>query len=455
MMASLRARLYAGLAAIILLTGMAAGVTAFRWAYDEAIELQDAVLLQIGALAVNHRLQTGPVIEHGIDAETRVIIEELGQSPPDVNAGLPRLPDDIPDGLQTLVRGKGSWRLEVRTRPDGSRVAVSQSTDYRDEIAHDSALRAILPLAGLIPCLMLLVGVVIRYSFRPVSRLAAQLDAKETDHLAKLPSEGMPKELLPFIASINRLLERIRAMFDQQRRFIAHAAHELRTPVTALSLQAENLDHSELPQESRDRLAALKAGIRRTAHLLEQLLALAKYDVGRAPQAPRTAFDNIAKEVVADFMPRAQARAVDLGFERIDHVFVDADGTALAALVRNLIDNALNHTPDGGRIDIGLFRLRNHAVFRIEDSGPGIPQGEWARVFEPFYRGDWSVGEGTGLGLSIVRSVAETLGGSVVLENIVAPNRTGLCVSVRIPVSGGGEPSAAGAVSQACSVRRE
>jgi two-component system, OmpR family, sensor kinase len=454
-MASLRARLYAGLAAIILLTGLAAAVTAFRWAYDEAFELQDAVLLQIGALAVNNRLQTVPVIEHGIDAETRVIIEELGRSPPDVNAGLPRLPDDIPDGLQTLVRGKGSWRLLVRTRPDGSRVAVSQSTDYRDEIAHDSALRAILPLACLIPCLMLLVGVVIRYSFRPVSRLAAQLDAKESDHLAKLPSEGMPNELLPFIASINRLLARVRAMFDQQRRFIAHAAHELRTPVTALSLQAENLDRAELAQEGRDRLAVLKGGIRRTAHLLEQLLALAKYEAGSAPQAPPAAFDNIAKEVVGEFMPRAQARAVDLGFERIDHVFVNADPTALAVLIRNLVDNALHHTPDGGRIDMGLFRRGNHAVFRIEDSGPGIPEAELARVFEPFYRGDWSMGEGTGLGLSIVRSVVETLGGSVVLGNIVAPNRTGLCVDVRIPVANGGAQSPAGAVSQDCSVQRE
>jgi two-component system OmpR family sensor kinase len=439
MMASLRARLYAGLAAILLLTGLAAVVTAFRWAYHEATELQDAVLLQIGALAVNNRLQAGPTDEHGIDPEVRVIIEELGKSPLDVDASLPRLPDNIPDGLQTLVRGKSSWRILVRTRPDGSRVAVSQSTDYRDEIAHDYASRAILPLAALIPCLMLLVGVVVRYSFRPVSVLAAQLDAKETDHLEKLPSEGMPKELLPFIASINRLLERISAMFDQQRRFIADAAHELRTPVTALSLQAENLDRVELPQESRDRLSALKAGIRRTAHLLEQLLALAKYDVGRAPQVSRTAFDNIAKEVVADFMPRAQARAVDLGFNHIDHTFVDADGTALAVLVRNLVDNALCHTPDGGRIDIGLFRHCSHAVLRIEDSGPGIPEAELGRVFEPFYRGGWSVGEGTGLGLPIVRSVAQTLGGSVVLENILAPGRTGLRVNVRIPASSGGK----------------
>jgi two-component system OmpR family sensor kinase len=350
-----------------------------------------------------------------------------------VDTSLPRLPDNIADGLLTLVRGKASWRILVRTRSDGSRVAVSQSTDYRDEIAHDMALRAILPLAALIPCLMLLVGVVIRYSFRPVSLLAAQLDAKETDHLAKLPSEGMPKELLPFIASINRLLERIGAMFDQQRRFIADAAHELRTPITALSLQAENLDRVKLPKESLDRLSALKTGIRRTAHLLEQLLALAKYDAGRAPQAPPTAFDDIVKEVVADFMPRAQARAVDLGFERIDHVCVAADGTALAVLVRNLVDNALSHTPDGGRIDIGLFRHCNHAVLRIEDSGPGIPEAELVRVFEPFYRGGWSMGEGTGLGLPIVRRVAETLGGSVVLENILAPDRTGLRVDVRIP----------------------
>jgi two-component system, OmpR family, sensor kinase len=439
MMASIRARLYVGSAAIILLTGLAAGGTAFRWAYHEAIELQDAVLLQIGALAINHRIQAGPTIEQGIDPEARVIIEELGQSPPAVNASLSRFLDDTPDGLQTLVRDKSSWRILVRTRPDGSRVAVSQSTDYRDEIAHDSALRAILPLAALIPCLMLLVGVVIRHGFRPVSMLAAQLDAKETDHLAKLPSAGMPKELLPFIASINRLLERISAMFDQQQRFIADAAHELRTPVTALSLQAENLDRAELPQESRDRLAALQAGIRRTAHLLEQLLALAKYDAGRAPQAPRTAFDNVAKEVVADVLPRAQARAVDLGFERIDHVSVDADGTTLAVLVRNLVDNALHHTPDGGRIDIALFRHRNHAVLRIEDSGPGVPEAELVRVLEPFYRGSWSLGEGTGLGLSIVRRVAETLGGSVVLENILAPNRTGLCVIVRIPASSGGE----------------
>jgi two-component system OmpR family sensor kinase len=435
MMASLRARLYAGLAAIILIAGVAAGATAFAWAYHEAIEFQDAVLLQVGALAVDNRIRSGPTVDRGVDADTRVIIEELGQPSPDAGATMPRLPHDVADGLQTLVRGKGSWRILVRTRADGSRIAVSQSTDYRDELAHDSAVRAVLPLAALIPCLMVLVGVIIRYSFRPVSRLAAQLDAKETDHLARLPTEGMPRELLPFIASINRLLDRIAALFDQQRRFVADAAHELRTPITALSLQVENLDHIELAQESRDRVAALKAGIRRTAHLLEQLLALARYESGSTPQAASAAFDSIAKEVVADFLPHARKRGVDLGFERVDHIFVDADNTALSVLVRNLIDNALCHTPDGGRIDVAVFRDGDHCVLRIEDSGPGIPEAELVRVVEPFYRGRWSASEGTGLGLSIVRRIVETLGGSVALENLSSPERTGLRAEVRIPAS--------------------
>ena len=110
-------------------------------------------------------------------------------------------------------------------------------------------------------------------------------------------------------------------------------------------------------------------------------------------------------------------------------------------LVRNLVDNAICHTPNGARVDVALFCDRDHAILRIEDSGPGIPEAELIRVFEPFYRGNWSTGDGTGLGLSIVRRIAETFGGSVVLENIVAPNRGGLRVKLRIPVSRIGEPT--------------
>ncbi|WP_276527776.1 histidine kinase dimerization/phospho-acceptor domain-containing protein, partial [Xanthomonas vasicola] len=125
---------------------------------------------------------------------------------------------------------------------------------------------------------MLLIGIVIDRSLRPLSRLAERLDAKQSAHLEKLPTDGIPKELLPFVASINRLLDRIGTMFDKQRRFVADAAHELRSPITALSVQAENLERAGLSEDGRVRLDSLKAGIRRIAHLLEQLLALARYD---------------------------------------------------------------------------------------------------------------------------------------------------------------------------------
>jgi two-component system OmpR family sensor kinase len=430
-MASLRTRLFVGLGAIILAAGIPAGGLAFFWAFEEALEFQDAVLRQVAALADGARLNEGPPAARRSDAEARVVVEELGRSAAGPGAAgrlLPVLPD-ARDGLATIARDGREWRVLVHTRPDGSRVAVGQLTIYRDEIARGSALRAVLPLAALVPCLMLLVGVVIRTSFRPVSRLAARLDASEADRLATLPLDGMPRELRPFVESINRLLARIAAMFEQQRRFIADAAHELRTPITALSIQAQNLDRAGLPQESLERLGALKTGIRRTAHLLEQLLALARYEVGGVQRVPSVPFDHVVKVVVADLLPLAQSRDIDLGAERIETVWVAAEATALAVLVRNLVDNAIRHTPQGGRVDIRLFAEGGRAILTIEDSGPGIAEADLARIFEPFYRGSRAEGEGTGLGLSIARRIVEGLAGTIALRNIA----TGLRATIALP----------------------
>jgi two-component system OmpR family sensor kinase len=433
----LRARLFAGLATFILITGLAAGVITFGWVFDEAIELQDAVLLQVGALAARNRLQPELTAQRGVDTEARVVIEEL-RRPQDTGSAersvLPLRPD-IPDGLQTVGRDGSQWRVFIQSRVDGSRVAVGQLTAYRDEIARGSALRTVLPFAVLVPCLMLLVAGVISYSFRPVSRLAAKLDAGSSDHLTALPLDGLPGELRPFIESINRLLYRIAMILDQQRRFVADAAHELRSPITALSVQAENLDHAELPPESKVRLAALQTGIRRTARLLEQLLALAKYESAGTAETQVAAFDRVARGIIADLLPSARDRAVDLGFERIESVAVRADPAALGALIRNLVDNALRHAPDGGRVDLHLYKEGTHAVLRVEDTGPGICATDLARVFEPFYRGGRNEGEGTGLGLSIVDRIVKGLFGSVVLENIPAPKGPGLRVVVTLPLA--------------------
>jgi two-component system OmpR family sensor kinase len=282
---------------------------------------------------------------------------------------------------------------------------------------------------------MMLVAAVIGYSLRPVARLARDLDASDYDHLVELPLAGMPDELRPFIQSINRLLRRIALMIEQQRRFVADAAHELRSPITALSVQAENLDHAKLSPGSRERLAALQSGIRRTGHLLEQLLALARYDSSEASTAQIVALDRIACDVVADLLPAARARGVDLGFERIQNLSVCGDATALAVLFRNLVDNALRYTPDGGRVDLRLYAEGINAVLRVEDTGPGICEEDLPHVFEPFYRGQRSEGEGTGLGLSIVDRIAKGLAGSVTVENISAPEGPGLRVTVTLPLA--------------------
>jgi two-component system OmpR family sensor kinase len=427
---SLRGRLFIGLTLMIVSTGLVAGIVAFRWAFDEAIEMQDSILTQIGAFALNSRLQKDAPINAGVDPEAQVTIEELGDRPSGTSDS--RALWTLQDGLHVVSRDHRPWRILLRTRPDGSRFFIGQPTSVRDEVARDSALYTLLPFAVLAPCLMLVIAIVVWQSLRPMTELAGQLDARRSDDLGKLSPEGTPRELHPFIASINRLLERIQALMEQQRRFVADAAHELRTPITAISLQAENLSQAELPPDSLERLAALKSGARRTAHLLEQLLAQARYDMDRRLEAPVTSLDRCAKEVVADFVSPATDRGVDLGFEIIEPASVRGEPAMLSSVVHNLIDNALRHTPQGGRVDIGVYREGPNVILQIEDTGPGIPASDLERVFEPFVRGSRPTEEGTGLGLSIVKRIVERLQGTVKLENVP---KSGLRVTVAFPLA--------------------
>jgi two-component system OmpR family sensor kinase len=424
---SLQGRLVISLTAMIVFTGVIAGVVAFQLAFDEAIELQDSILLQVGSIAGHIRVPEPAPTGGNLEPEAQVAIEELN------DAADKDMLRTLPDGLHIVSRSHETWRLLIRTRPDGSRVLIGQPTYIRDTIARNGALHTVVPLLLLLPCLMLVVMIVVRRTLRPMAQLAARLDARPADDFSALALDGTPAELHPFIASINHLLERVQTLIDQQRRFIADAAHELRTPITAMSLQAENLSQVELPPDSRGRLSALINGARRTAHLLDQLLALARYDTGRAPEAPVTSLDACTMEVVADLLPKAAERGIDLGFEIVEPLLVRGEPAMLASVVHNLIDNALRHTPEGGRIDIGVYRDGEQVVLQIEDTGPGIAPADQKRVFEPFVRGGHAAEGGTGLGLSIVKRIVERLKGSVVLENVP---QSGLRATVSLPASG-------------------
>jgi two-component system, OmpR family, sensor kinase len=430
----LRGRLFAGLTAIILLTGIIGGLFAHRWAFNEAIEMQDSVLIQIAGLVQSGSLTGGREL-HGVDEDAEVWLID--------QAAAPQASEDearlwsLKDGLALASRRGQPIRVLLRTRPDGTRFAVAQRTSVRDEIASDMAFRTVLPIAALIPCLLLVTAIVIARSLRPMVRLADDLDERRADDMKPLPAAQMPSELHPFIASINGLLQRVRLLMDQQRRFVADAAHELRTPITALSLQAENLDPVNLPPSARDRVATLRQGIGRTRHLLEQLLALARQDAGQAEATamPIVKLDDVAKEVVADLLPEAANRCVDLGFARAERALVRGEAVMLAALIRNLLDNALRFTPHGGRIDACVYRDGEAAILQIEDSGPGVSSEEIGRIFEPFFRGQRPEGDGVGLGLSIVKRIVERLGGSIEAVNVAEGGRTGLRVLVKLPAA--------------------
>ena len=430
MLKSLRARLFVGLTAIIVLTGVIGGTFAYLWAYSEAIEMQDSVLIQIGTFALNASVRESQPV-NGVDAEAEVAVIELGTAPR--GSADDRKFWTLPDGLHNGTYKGQPIRLMLRTRADGSRFAVTQRTEIRTEIAGDMALRTLLPIVALVPCLLLVTALVIASSFRPMVRLAHDLDARRGDDIHELKARGMPSELHPFLVSINGLLDRMRGMMEQQRRFIADAAHELRTPITALSLQAENLDLREMPPQARERLNALKSGMRRTKHLLEQLLALARQDAVQATVWETVSLDEIAKEVVADLLPEAAARNIDLGFRIAEAVSVSGDPVSLGSAVRNLVENAVKFTPDGGSVDLGVYREGEIAVLQIEDSGPGIPPSDLDRIFEPFFRGERPTGEGSGLGLSIVKRIIDGCGGSIAFENVNGTGRTGLRATIKMP----------------------
>jgi two-component system, OmpR family, sensor kinase len=437
MIKSLRTRLLSGLAVLIIASCVGAGVWVFNRSFDEAIELQDAILLQIGFIAIRNRDLSDFTPQPSVDTEARVVIRQIPDRSPAAESSVdfPNVSMELQDGLYTLQARDGFWRVLVRTRRDGSRVAIAQSTTARDELARASALRAMMPMLALIPCLMLVVGVVVHYSFRPVVDLAKRLDAEQTDHPHPIPDDTVPSELQPFIGSINRLLERIAVMLELQRRFVALSAHELRTPITAISIQADNVDTAELSSDTRNRLETLKEGVRRTVRLLEQLLTLSKYDYGKAHDPSSVMLDDVVKSVVADFVALASARSIDLGCDRMDAAFVMGDSTALTIMVRNLVDNAVRYSADGSKINLGVHRDCDHVVLSVEDRGPGIELGDLDVVFEPFNRGRLAKGVGTGLGLSIVRRIVDNHGGSICLQNTTSSGVTGLLVTVRLPAA--------------------
>ena len=413
---SLQQRLSVWLSAAIVAIGFLAAGVSFWLAYDEAQEFQDDSLRQIATLVNTDRMPSDGQRSAGAmdnDPEARIVVQRLATSQALASARL-ALPADLTAGFHTLDLGGEQWRVYVRILKSGERIAVAQATQMRAEAARDSALRTLLPLLALIPLLVFLSRRLISAGLAPVRALAQVADTQPEDRPAALPTSRVPVEIAPFVQSINRLLERINRMMEQQRRFIADAAHELRSPLTALSVQAQNLRQAGSLEAMRERVVPLLAGIERARHLTEQLLNLARTQAGSCSET-NVDVSTMARELIAEYLPLAEAKRIDLGLDETAPLSLHAAPEALRLILRNGLENALKYTPEGGEVTLRLMSDQDNAVIEIVDNGPGIPPSERERVFDSFYRVPGTPGEGSGLGLAIARAAASRLGGIVSL----------------------------------------
>ena len=440
---SIQRKLSFSLSLAIFVVAVVAGIFSFESAFDEAHELQDDTLRQIGALFDRQHLPLMHVGDDGrasdSDEESRVVVQYLVDSgkadeKSDGKAALP-LPITLPDGMQTLDVGGEPFRVLVKTMGNGKRIAVAQETGVRDEIAHNSALRTLMPFLILVPILLLIVANLVRTLFRPIAALSAGIDQRTEQDLHAVTENHLPLEVRPFVVAINRLLTRIEQSMTTQRRFVADAAHELRSPMTAISLQAGRLAEAEMSDLARERLATLQRGIERGRNLLDQLLTMARVQATSAlPETP-VSVQGIYRRVLQDLMPLAEAKRIDIGVEGEQDAQVFVSEFDMFAMVKNLVDNAIRYAPAGGRIDLSVATTSGHVVLSIHDNGPGIALAEQKRVFDPFYRTLGSGEVGSGLGLSIVKTISDRIGAEIHLGFSDEVNHSGLCVRIIMPLA--------------------
>ncbi|HEY8507607.1 MAG TPA: ATP-binding protein [Steroidobacteraceae bacterium] len=323
------------------------------------------------------------------------------------------------------------WRVYASI--SGNRTLQgSQSLQFRQRVIRSQALGSALPILLLIPVTALLVWLVVRYVMRKleiVSRAAAERDAH---NLEPLPDAQAPEEIRPLVQAVNRLLVRVKSAFDTQRRFVQDAAHELRTPLAALSLQLENVQVRIADAELKQQVDVLETGVARMKRLAEQLLRLARQDAPIDDRA-KTRLDvcAILREVIAELLPLAERRRIDIGLQASVAPIASGNADDIRSVLQNLIDNALRYSPEDSSLEILVTEAAEMIEIRIVDEGPGIAEDHLPRVFDRFFRVEGTNVEGAGLGLAIAQRAAERNGATLSLQN--RTDRRGLVASVQLP----------------------
>lgn len=433
---SLRLRLLVGTLAAVAVIWLVLALVAWREAKHEAEKVFDAHLAQVaGVLQAYAGGEPDEIAEHLPNLRYARRVAFQFQTPVGrVLVRSPSAPEEAlsatREGFSNSNAGGRQWRVFSLEDPEHEVVVqVAEALAARDEVSDELASHLLQPLAIALPALALALALLIGRGLRPLRQLTQHIAARRPEDLAPLPGAEQPAELQPLVERLNQLFVRVGTSLDQERRFTADAAHELRTPLAAIRAHAQ-VAAAEADVEARQAaLAKVIAATDRATRLTEQLLTLARLDADAWDRQRRAcALRPLAAEVLADAGPAALARHVQLELQDGPDLAVAGDPDLLRILVRNLVDNAVRHTPAGGLVSVACQESSTGVRLTVTDTGPGIPAAERTCVTERFRRLPGAPEGGAGLGLSIATRIASLHGARLELAD--GPGGVGLAVLV-------------------------
>lgn len=445
---SLRGRLLWFVLVAILLAAVLQAATAYRSALQQADAMFDDHLQQV-ARSLRSSIPLGSLLaEEEGDTDFDLYVQIWGKDGTQLFRSTHSvLPPRAVLGFSDVQANGSRYRVYSLQTPLQT-VQIAQDLSARTARAQALAAKAVWPFLLLTPLLMLAVWWVINRSLAPIERARRDVSRRAADDLSPLADTGLPDEVRPLVDEINLLFGRVRSAFDAQKNFVADAAHELRSPLTALKLQAQALrlagperDHTSDPMAPREaEITHLNQGIDRAIRLVEQLLTLARAEASPPPEPGPAApvaqvnVTDVLHLAVSDVLPQATLKNIDLGLSGdtpTQTIQVKGQSEALRMMLRNLLENAVKYTPASGQVDVSLRLEGDHCVLNIEDSGPGIAVQDRTRVFDRFFRTTEVTSEiGSGLGLAIVKVIAAQQGAAVSLAQ--SARLGGLLVQVRL-----------------------
>ena len=453
-MIAIRTRILAPTLALVLAGSLALALLALRDSHREIEGIYDAQLVQ-GARLLEGLLQAGTPAADRWPELIRVFDRAMQPVPGSVPAhpyenqltfqvwtadgrllarsgNAPQLAEVPPEGLHEVFENGREWcGMLVRTADGGLRIWVGEREDLRQDLIQRIVSHTLWPTLVGLPLLVGVLWLLLGWGLRPLQDFARGLRERDPHSLAPLPAGPLPPELQPMRGALDHQLAQLRALLDRERRFIADAAHELRTPLAILDLHAQNAQRAETAAERDEALGYLRQGVSRATRLASQLLTLARLEPGAAQVQP-LALEPLVREELAELTPLALRQQVELVLAAQAGPPVLGDPDAIAIALQNLVTNALAFAPAGSAVEVGIEASQDQGVLlRVKDRGPGVDEAELARLCDRFY----SAGnpQGAGLGLAIVETITRRLGGALTFSN---RPRGGFCVELRLPRAG-------------------